>query len=129
MAWRCGSLSRSVLSAARFIPTCSSISRLHRSSLPSLRSHLLHSRYPLNTLPREVCMHSLMPLHNVDTSARLTSHISVESCACCELSQGTQIPISYTQCGMLSIIIMMCFHCSIYLFKCFCVFNRYLNRL
>ncbi|KAL2569699.1 hypothetical protein AAZV13_18G144000 [Glycine max] len=89
MAWRCGSLSRSVLSAARFIPTCSSISRLHRSSSPSLRSHLLHSHYPLNTLPREVCMHSLMPLHNVDTSARLTSHISVESCACCELSQGT----------------------------------------
>ena len=76
-----------------------------------------------------VCTHSLMPLHSADASARLTSHISVESCACCELSQGTQIPISYTQCGMLSIIIMMCFHCSIYLFKCFCVFNRYLNRL
>jgi len=43
-----------------------------------------------------VCTHSLMPLHSADASARLTSHISVESRACCELSQGTQIPISYT---------------------------------
>ncbi|KAG5061223.1 hypothetical protein JHK87_002252 [Glycine soja] len=88
MAWRCGSLSRSVLSAARTIPTRSSISPLS----PSLRSHLLHCRRPLNTLPRTVgilvCTHSLMPLHSADASARLTSHISVESRACCELSQG-----------------------------------------
>ncbi|XP_020230345.1 uncharacterized protein LOC109811114 [Cajanus cajan] len=93
MAWRCGSLSRSLLSAARATPTRSSISGLHRPSSPSLRSHLLHPRRPLVTVPRSLgflgCAQSLMPLHSADAAARLTSHISVESRACCELSQGT----------------------------------------
>ncbi|MED6220413.1 hypothetical protein PIB30_044658 [Stylosanthes scabra] len=95
MAWRCGSLSRSLISAARTVPRPSSVPRFHNPSSPSpsLRSHILHSRRPLFTLPRNVgalgCTQSLMPLHSVDAAARLTSHISVESRACCELSQGT----------------------------------------
>ncbi|CAJ1929439.1 unnamed protein product [Sphenostylis stenocarpa] len=93
MVWRGGSLSRSLLSAARSIPTRSSASGIHRPSSPSIRSHLLHPRRPLITLPRTIgilgCTQSLMPLHSVDAAARLTSHISVESRACCELSQGT----------------------------------------
>ncbi|XP_027361917.1 uncharacterized protein LOC113869670 [Abrus precatorius] len=93
MAWRCGSLSRSLLSAARTVPNRSSISRLHHPSSSSLRSHLLHSRRPLIIVPRAMgflgCTQSLMPLHSADAAARLTSHISVESRACCELSQGT----------------------------------------
>ncbi|RDX64021.1 hypothetical protein CR513_57473 [Mucuna pruriens] len=91
MAWRCGSLSRSLLSAARTIPSRSSISRLHRPSSPSLRSNLLHPRRSLFTVPRTLgvlgCTQSLLPLHTADAAARLTSHISVESRACCELSQ------------------------------------------
>ncbi|WVZ09260.1 hypothetical protein V8G54_013790 [Vigna mungo] len=93
MAWRGGSLSRSLLSAARTTPSRCSVTRLQRSSSPSLRSHLLHPRRPLFTLPRTIgilgCTQSLMPLHSTDAAARLTSHISVESRACCELSQGT----------------------------------------
>jgi len=50
--WRCGSLSRSLLSAARTTPNRSSISLLHCPSSPSLRSHLLHPRRPLITLLR-----------------------------------------------------------------------------
>ncbi|XP_004511878.1 protein NONRESPONDING TO OXYLIPINS 2, mitochondrial-like [Cicer arietinum] len=92
MAWRCGSLSRSIFSASRTIPTRSSPS-LQRSSSSLLRSHLLHPRRPLVTVPRTLgilgCTQSLMPLHNADAAARLTSHISVELRACCELSQGT----------------------------------------
>ncbi|XP_057449577.1 protein NONRESPONDING TO OXYLIPINS 2, mitochondrial-like [Lotus japonicus] len=87
MALRSGSLSRSLLSAARTIPRRSSIPR------PSIRSHLLHPRRPLVTVPRTMgilgCTQSLLPLHSADAAARLTSHISVELRACCELSQGT----------------------------------------
>ncbi|GAU26083.1 hypothetical protein TSUD_225460 [Trifolium subterraneum] len=88
MAWRSGSLSRSIFSAARTIPSRSS---LQNSSASSIRSHLLHPRRPLVTVPRALgilgCTQSLMPLHNADAAARLTSHISVELRACCELSQ------------------------------------------
>ncbi|CAL5187836.1 unnamed protein product [Lathyrus oleraceus] len=90
MAWRSGSLSRSIFSAARTIPTRSS---LQNSSASSIRSHLLHPRRPHATLPRSLgilgCTQSLMPLYNADAAARLTSHISVDFRACCELSQGT----------------------------------------
>ncbi|KAE9614267.1 hypothetical protein Lalb_Chr05g0226121 [Lupinus albus] len=86
MARRCGSLSRSLFSAARTIPTRS-------SSQPSLRSHLLHSRRPLNSLPSTMgplgCAYSMLPWHTAVASVRLTSRISVESRAFCELSQGT----------------------------------------
>ncbi|CAJ2646118.1 protein NONRESPONDING TO OXYLIPINS 2, mitochondrial-like [Trifolium pratense] len=90
MAWRSGSLARSIFSAARTIPSRSSV---QHSSASSIRSHLLHPRRPLLTVPRTLgilaCTQSLMPLHNADAAARLTSHISVELRACCELSQGT----------------------------------------
>ncbi|KAI4315021.1 hypothetical protein L6164_027871 [Bauhinia variegata] len=96
MAWRCGSISRSLFSAARSMPSRSSplpFTRLHRPSSTPLRSHLLHPRRPLTRAPTTMgqlgCMQSLLPLHSAVASACLTSHISVESRACLELSQGT----------------------------------------
>ncbi|XP_019446832.1 PREDICTED: uncharacterized protein LOC109350138 [Lupinus angustifolius] len=90
MARHCGSLSRSLFSAARTIPTRSSSQPI---SPPSLRSHLLHSRRPLNSLPSSIgplgCTYSMLPLHSAVASVRLTSRITVESRAFCELSQGT----------------------------------------
>ncbi|KAF7809880.1 zinc finger protein 7-like [Senna tora] len=97
MAWRSGSLSRSLFSAARSIPSRSSAPSLPRLRRPSsssspLRSNLLDARRPFNAVPRTMgqlgCTQSLLPLHSVVASARLTSHVSVESRACCELSQG-----------------------------------------
>ncbi|CAK9183286.1 unnamed protein product [Ilex paraguariensis] len=93
MAWRSGSLSRSLLSTARTSTVRSS------PSLPRLRPSPLHSPHlhppPLSTtIPRTIggvigCTQSLLPLHSVVAATRLTSHIAVEARACCELSQGT----------------------------------------
>ncbi|GMY11846.1 protein NUCLEAR FUSION DEFECTIVE 6, chloroplastic/mitochondrial-like, partial [Fagus crenata] len=98
MAWRCGSLSRSLLSTARsssssFRSSSSSAStslpRL-RPSIPT-RPHRLHSRRSLFSTPRNLgelgCVQSLLPLHSAVASTRLTSHISIEARAFCELSQ------------------------------------------
>ncbi|XP_077225001.1 uncharacterized protein LOC143858215 isoform X2 [Tasmannia lanceolata] len=96
MAWRCGgSLSRSLMASAR---RPSSSSSLRSSpSIPRLRSTPLASpRLQQRRLsfshPRSFgelgCTQSLLPLHSVVAAARLTSHLSVTSRACCELSQG-----------------------------------------
>ncbi|XP_017218962.1 uncharacterized protein LOC108196265 isoform X2 [Daucus carota subsp. sativus] len=90
MAWR--SASRSLFSTARI-----SISRSSSSSLPRLRSqpHLIgqriNTRRLLSTsnLGAIGCTQSLLPLHSVVAATRLTSHISVEARAWCELTQGT----------------------------------------
>ncbi|KAL5821778.1 hypothetical protein ACOSQ3_023660 [Xanthoceras sorbifolium] len=93
MAWRCGSLPRSLISTARSssIRSVSSVPRLRPS--PPLTANPLHSRRSMFSLPRTIgalgCTQSLMPLHSVVAATRLTSHISVEARACCELSQGT----------------------------------------
>ncbi|WOH10149.1 hypothetical protein DCAR_0729611 [Daucus carota subsp. sativus] len=89
MAWR--SASRSLFSTARI-----SISRSSSSSLPRLRSqpHLIgqriNTRRLLSTsnLGAIGCTQSLLPLHSVVAATRLTSHISVEARAWCELTQG-----------------------------------------
>ncbi|XP_054793359.1 protein NONRESPONDING TO OXYLIPINS 2, mitochondrial-like [Prosopis cineraria] len=95
MALRGGSLSRSIIAAARTFSNHSSppsISRLRRPPCP-LRSYLLDSRRPLIAVPRTLgllgCAQSLLPLHSAIADAHLTSHISIKSRACCELSQGT----------------------------------------
>nr|GEU65788.1 hypothetical protein [Tanacetum cinerariifolium] len=93
MAWRCGSLPRSLISTARS-------SAIRRSTITPLR---LPSSPPLSgprirpgpipsfrTIGGVIgCTQSLLPLHSVVAAARLTCHISVQARACCELSQGT----------------------------------------
>ncbi|XP_059623949.1 uncharacterized protein LOC132266946 isoform X2 [Cornus florida] len=92
MAFRCGSFSRSLISTVR-VSTARTSSSLPRLPSPPLRSHHLHSRRLLSNNPRTLgvfgCAQSLLPLHSVVASSRLTSHITVEARACCELSQGT----------------------------------------
>ncbi|KAM7516483.1 hypothetical protein LguiA_006066 [Lonicera macranthoides] len=91
MAWRCGSLSRSLISTARSSTVRSSPS-LPRLRPPPLPGHRPQSRRltSLGTIGGVIgCSQSLLPLHSVVAAARLTSHISVEARACCELSQGT----------------------------------------
>ncbi|XP_058080598.1 protein NONRESPONDING TO OXYLIPINS 2, mitochondrial-like isoform X1 [Magnolia sinica] len=93
MAWRSGSLSRTLLSTAR------SSSFRSAPPLPRLRPSppLAAPRPPRSRLtfahPRLLgelgCTQSLLPLHSVVAAARLTSHLSIDSRACCELSQGT----------------------------------------
>ncbi|KAK0603159.1 hypothetical protein LWI29_001993 [Acer saccharum] len=96
MAWRCGSLSRSLISTARsssIRTASSSVPRLRPS--PPLTANLLQSRRSMFSLPRNIgalgCAQSLMPLHSVVAATRLTPHISVESRACCELSQAPRV--------------------------------------
>ncbi|RWR96386.1 Six-hairpin glycosidase-like protein [Cinnamomum micranthum f. kanehirae] len=91
-AWRSGSLSRSLLATARSSSLRSSppLPRLRPTSFaapPPTRRRLsfLHPR----SFGELGCTQSLLPLHSVVATARLTSHLSVESRACCELSQGT----------------------------------------
>ncbi|KAK1300443.1 E3 ubiquitin-protein ligase CIP8 [Acorus calamus] len=59
-------------------------------------NHVFHAEcivtwlgYRNTSLGELACLQSLLPLHNVVSAARLTSHLSVEARACCELSQGT----------------------------------------
>ncbi|GJZ52690.1 hypothetical protein Tco_0607575 [Tanacetum coccineum] len=90
MAWRCGSLPRSLISTARS-------SAIRRSTTTPLRPPLSGPRIrpgPTPSIPsfRTIggvigCTQSLLPLHSVVAAARLTCHISVQARACCELSQ------------------------------------------
>ncbi|KAK3221570.1 hypothetical protein Dsin_008595 [Dipteronia sinensis] len=107
MAWRCGSLSRSLISTARsssIRTASSSVPRLRPS--PPLTANLLQSRRSMFSLPRNIgalgCAQSLMPLHSVVAATRLTPHISVDSRACCELSQvmADQLSISRAVYGL-----------------------------
>ncbi|XP_071709557.1 uncharacterized protein [Rutidosis leptorrhynchoides] len=98
MAWRCGSLPRSLISTAR----SSTIRRSTTTPLPRLRpppspihGHRLHPG-PTPSIPsfRTIggvigCTQSLLPLHSVVAASRLTCHVAVDARACCELSQGT----------------------------------------
>ncbi|KAK1275970.1 hypothetical protein QJS04_geneDACA001666 [Acorus gramineus] len=101
MAWRCGgSISRSLISARSTASSSirrpsppSLLPRLRPSSLPTPAPPRLQSRRlsftPSRSLGELACLQSLLPLHSVVSAARLTSHLSVEARACCELSQGT----------------------------------------
>ncbi|KAF8013745.1 hypothetical protein BT93_I1574 [Corymbia citriodora subsp. variegata] len=92
MAWRCGSLSRSLVSSARASssPFRSSPPLLSRPLRPPpVAAPLLQSRRLSFAAPRSMgelgCAQSLLPLH---CTPRLTSHLSVAVRACCELSHG-----------------------------------------
>ncbi|XVE66762.1 hypothetical protein DITRI_Ditri08aG0105200 [Diplodiscus trichospermus] len=93
MAWRsAGSFSRSVMSAARApsLRTSPPLPRLRpqTSSAPRLQSRRL-SVAPSRNLGELGCFQSFLPLHSVAPTARLTSHLTSNLRACCELSHGT----------------------------------------
>ncbi|PSS21252.1 Protein NUCLEAR FUSION DEFECTIVE 6 like [Actinidia chinensis var. chinensis] len=93
MAWRCGSLSRTLISTARASSSRSAPSLPRLLPPPPLHGHRFHSRRTLSSILRATdvlgCTQSLLPLHSVVAAARLTSHVAVEARTCCELSQGT----------------------------------------
>ncbi|MQL77455.1 hypothetical protein Taro_009901, partial [Colocasia esculenta] len=92
MAFR-GSLSRSLFASAR--------SSLHSPGLlprqrPRSPTATRPERRRLNfAAPRPVaalgCSQSLLPLHSVLAATRLTSHLSLNARACCELSQAAKM--------------------------------------
>nr|XP_011463653.1 PREDICTED: protein NUCLEAR FUSION DEFECTIVE 6, chloroplastic/mitochondrial-like [Fragaria vesca subsp. vesca] len=94
MAFRGGaSLSRSLISAARTSAVRSSPSLASLPRSPPLHNLASATRRSLFSLPANVgqlaCAQSLLPLHSAVASVRMTSHISGEARAFCELSQGT----------------------------------------
>ncbi|KAE7999672.1 hypothetical protein FH972_004078 [Carpinus fangiana] len=97
MALRSGSLSRSLLSTVRSTQIRRSSSSTSSSSLRGLirpPAATRSFRRPLFTTPRAMAgefrgVQSLTPMHNALAAARLTSHITVNARAFCELSQGT----------------------------------------
>ncbi|XP_071935604.1 uncharacterized protein [Coffea arabica] len=89
-AWR-GSISRSLLSTAR-ASTFRSAPAVPRVRPPTLSSLRLRPRRLSFAHPRTTgelgCAQSLMPLCNVTAGAQLTSHLTANLRACCELSHG-----------------------------------------
>ncbi|GLT47340.1 hypothetical protein SLA2020_246360 [Shorea laevis] len=93
MAWRgAGSLSRSVMSAARspLLRSPPPVPRIRPSpsAIPRRQSRRL-SFAPSRNLGELGCLQSFLPLQSVVPTARLTSHLTVNVRAFCELSNGT----------------------------------------
>ncbi|KAJ7946122.1 Protein NUCLEAR FUSION DEFECTIVE 6 chloroplastic/mitochondrial isoform X2 [Quillaja saponaria] len=93
MAWRSGSFSRSFLSTARASIRPTAPAPLPRARPPSVAAApRIQSRRLSFVTSRNFgelgCIQSLLPLHSVTAATRLTSHLSVNARACCELSQG-----------------------------------------
>ncbi|XP_018827813.1 uncharacterized protein LOC108996390 isoform X1 [Juglans regia] len=93
MAWRSGSLSRSLISTARTSSLRSS-PPLPRVRTPPLAAPRVQSRrFSFATAPRNLgelgCTQSLLPLGNMLATTCLTSHLAVNMRAFCELSHGT----------------------------------------
>ncbi|KAK4340185.1 hypothetical protein RND71_041647 [Anisodus tanguticus] len=88
MAWR-GSVTRSLVraSTSRSSPSLSLV-RTPPISAPrsNTRRFSFTSPRPLGALG---CTQSLLPLHNMVAGTRLTSHLTVNMRACCELYHGT----------------------------------------
>ncbi|KAL7583222.1 uncharacterized protein LOC111920549 isoform X1 [Lactuca sativa] len=87
MAWR-GSISRTLMSATRnssFRSTPPPLPRLRPPQVSAPRVHSSRLRNP-RTLGELGCAQSLMPMV---AGARLTSHLTVNVRAFCELSHGT----------------------------------------
>ncbi|XP_010530728.1 PREDICTED: uncharacterized protein LOC104807235 isoform X2 [Tarenaya hassleriana] len=93
MAWRsAGSFGRSFASAAARAP---SLRHRPAASLPRLRppqSSMPRRRFasfsPSRNLGELGCTQSLLPLHSVAAAAQLTSHLTLNVRAFCELSNG-----------------------------------------
>ncbi|XP_021892261.1 uncharacterized protein LOC110810401 isoform X2 [Carica papaya] len=92
MAWRSvGSASRSFASAAARSPSL----RPQASALPRYRPppsasprRRFSSFSPSRNLGELGCIQSFLPLHSVVATSRLTSHLTVNVRAFCELSHG-----------------------------------------
>ncbi|XP_054777083.1 uncharacterized protein LOC129285409 isoform X7 [Prosopis cineraria] len=93
MAWRSGSLSRSLMTTARASLRSSPPSPLPRLQPPPLTApHLQFRRFSLGSsrsLGELGCTQSLLPLHNTMATTCLTSHFAVSARAFCELPHGT----------------------------------------
>ncbi|KAJ8769014.1 hypothetical protein K2173_024009 [Erythroxylum novogranatense] len=93
MAWRSGgSVTRSVISAARSSPLRSSppLPRIRPpTSVAPGRPSCRFSLAPTRTFGELGCVQSLLPLHGMSASAHLTSHFNSNLRAFCELSHGT----------------------------------------
>ncbi|XP_055815929.1 uncharacterized protein LOC129885611 isoform X1 [Solanum dulcamara] len=91
MAWR-GSVTRSLISTARASTSRSSptINRVRTPPISAPRSNTRRFSFTsTRTLGALGCTQSLLPLHNMVAGTRLTSHLSVNVRACCELYHGT----------------------------------------
>ncbi|KAG6424952.1 hypothetical protein SASPL_115375 [Salvia splendens] len=91
MAWR-GSLSRSLMSAARASTPRSSLPHATLRSPPVSSSRLNSRRLSFSnpsTLGELGCTQSLLSLHRTVAGTRLTSHLADNVRAFCELSHGT----------------------------------------
>ncbi|XP_054787156.1 uncharacterized protein LOC129293299 isoform X2 [Prosopis cineraria] len=91
MAWRSGSLSRSLMSTARasLRPAPSPLPRLRPPTLTAPR--LQARRFSLSAsrnLGELGCTQSLFLLHGSMATTCLSSHFTVSARACCELSNG-----------------------------------------
>ncbi|KAI4298523.1 hypothetical protein L6164_032073 [Bauhinia variegata] len=93
MAWRSGSLSRSLMSTARasLRPTTpSSIPRIRPPPLAAPSAQARRFSLGASRNLRELgCTQSLLPLHSTMATTCLTSHFTVNARAFCELSHGT----------------------------------------
>ncbi|XP_014512146.1 uncharacterized protein LOC106770837 isoform X3 [Vigna radiata var. radiata] len=93
MAWRSGSLSRSLVSTARASLRPSAPSALPRLRPPPLTAPRVQSRRFSMPATRNLgqlgCTQSLLPLQSAMAITCLTSHVAVSARACCELSHGT----------------------------------------
>ncbi|XP_038888391.1 uncharacterized protein LOC120078240 isoform X1 [Benincasa hispida] len=92
MAWRSGSVSRTLMSTVR-----SSSSRVS-SSVPQLRPPPLtaprrlpgrHFSAASRSLGELGCVQSFLPIYSMTAASCLTSHLTVNVRAFCELSHGT----------------------------------------
>ncbi|XP_014512145.1 uncharacterized protein LOC106770837 isoform X2 [Vigna radiata var. radiata] len=92
MAWRSGSLSRSLVSTARASLRPSAPSALPRLRPPPLTAPRVQSRRFSMPATRNLgqlgCTQSLLPLQSAMAITCLTSHVAVSARACCELSHG-----------------------------------------
>ncbi|KAL9245819.1 hypothetical protein vseg_019425 [Gypsophila vaccaria] len=97
MAWRSGSLSRAIFTAAARSPatrtSAVNSTAFRRTPSPLLPNSGTSTRRFSFANPRFVevlaCSQSLIPVHSVVARAKLTSYVAVDARACCELSQGT----------------------------------------
>ncbi|KAJ7967530.1 Protein NUCLEAR FUSION DEFECTIVE 6 like [Quillaja saponaria] len=92
MAWRSGSLSRSLLSTARASIRQTAPAPIPRARPPSVAAPRIQSRRLSFVTSRNLgelgCTQSLLPLYSVMAATCLTSHLSVNVRAFCELSNG-----------------------------------------
>ncbi|XP_028780561.1 uncharacterized protein LOC114736844 isoform X2 [Neltuma alba] len=92
MAWRSGSLCRSLMSTARASLRPAAPSSLPRRCPQPLAAPRLQARRFSLSASRNLgelgCTQSLIPLHNSMSATCISSHFAVSARACCELSNG-----------------------------------------